>query len=257
VRTTTLTTATTGDKTVLPPTFSRALVGNGGYAGKTVGACSRAAIGKTGSGETKSFTMARCEYNNYLTTHSNTLPPRPSGSTPPKAAYEAVFRLHATSTTSYCAGSPGASSPGGYGMIVPNSGTCHTDLSLATSSSGTWTQGRTSNSTTSGDCDGGFDASISGDMVLLITLYDAVTPSGTDYKYRESDFVAFVVTGYHWGTTGASSSSSITGTNYCTGSAQCVYGYFVSKYKTDGTSKTDGGTDLQESTYATVVQTVA
>src|SRR5205823_8185116 len=107
-----------------------------------------------------------------------------------------------------------------------------------------------SNAASAAGCQSGFDASINTGgtpLVLLISIYDAVTQSGSNFNFHEVDFVGFVITGYHWGT--SYDNERFSSPTHCTGTDYCVYGYFTSK------SGTQGGTKLNND-YDSIVRTV-
>ncbi len=230
---------------LLPPTFAGAVVK--GYGGRQMLACARAMWGGAGSDVTKAITMSLCEYN-AITSNGANLHGEPDRD-PTMPAYEKVFLPHSRAKSLYggCAGSLS-----GWDFILAThdgltkSSSCHNDTDVANAD---YEDGiNFSDGTTR--CDSGLSASISGPIMLLVSLYNTVKPGsdpacpaniaayGTSYPcYRTVGIAGFVITAYRF-----SGSSDQLGSAYPTSSNsttcsnngnQCVFGYFTSVARTD------------------------
>jgi hypothetical protein len=58
-------------------------------------------------------------------------------------------------------------------------------------------------------------------------VYDGAGGSGHSGAYHIKGFAAFVVTGYNLPSGSLKDPSLVTGSNYCSGSNKCVYGFFT------------------------------
>jgi Putative Flp pilus-assembly TadE/G-like len=209
-------TRTTGGSSLLPPTFSRTLVGNAGYDGASVVACARAAWGPPKAVSTIAMTMSLCEWQAATAGGTTYAPPPPYPPNPPTSV-ERVVRLHGYGTE--CGGGEsGMNLPGGFGWVDSDS-SCQVEINVEN------TYSSDPGVSAPGPCATALQTARDTRAVIYMPVYDGVAGSGTSATYSLIQFAAFVVTGYDL--PGFSAPSWLTGANHCTGNDKCVYGFFT------------------------------
>lgn len=253
-------TRTRDDSTLLPPTFGRAVAGNSGYNGATVGACSRAAFVEyvppivtpppttppTGTPTTpptptptvtppmpneqmwtKAVMISLCEWR-QITANGTKIYDYDQKST---ASMVSVFRQHeqlaAGSGSALCATPRTLTTPNGYDWLpVYQNDKCHNYVKAGQ------TVTARPVSTGESDCYGGLSASVKGKIALTFSIYDSVTGTPGNFKYHIVGVSGFVITGFRFKD---KQMDSIVGpSNLCTGNEKCIYGYFTDKYLVKG-----------------------
>ncbi|GIJ50851.1 hypothetical protein Val02_77370 [Virgisporangium aliadipatigenens] len=217
-------------RVVVPPSFARALIGRENSAGTPVSACARAAAGQrpptTGPGDgradptlplemaTPAVTLAECYRAGYgyaTTERALRVVPDP---TDPCATAPAGLGFLAGPT---CTGTYAADRPAGHPGAAAPDPTCQNVL------------------------DGYVDRA----TPMPVPLYDTAGPGG----YHLVGFAALRLTGYHL--PGRARPSTLTGTDPCTGTETCLYGWFT-QYSypivRGGGTRRDGVTSLQTRT---------
>ena len=121
--------------------------------------------------------------------------------------------LTKTSGTTGCTGPSNLNVAGGFGWLAVSSGTCGTKTSIPNI-----IMSDPGNSVPSG-CSTSSFSSLVGSTVLL-PLFDDSTGTGSGATYRVYGYVAFRLTGYHFG-------GQYSVGNPCNGNARCVKGYFT------------------------------
>jgi hypothetical protein len=230
-------TRTSSGSTLLPPSFARALAGNGAYPGKNVKSCARAAWASATSGAGLAMTISLCEWN-AVTQNGNHFGPTPPD-TPPAVlppydiksaspnlnAYEVKLYLHTKGdggASGMCkpAGMSGSDLPGGFGWLLDSNGKCTAPITNDTYTAETGTGVPKA-------CKDALEAAWTNHpSVIYMPVYDG-DPWGTGANgtYHLKGFAAFVVTGYYL--PGLSAKSWLTGQSYCKGNDKCIYGYFT------------------------------
>lgn len=206
-----------GGSTLLPPVLARALVGNGGYAGSTVGACARASWGAPTTANTTAFTISACEWDAATGVGTSFAPPPPYPPNPAKS-FDRVLKLHTTSSGT-CATEPaGADGPGAFGWTVDATGTCQVSVTDNTYKADT---GVSAGST----CKDALAAAWAARTPVLIPIYVKITGTGANTTYTLKGFAAFVVTGY--ALPGFKKSDWLDPSKDCKGSDKCINGFFT------------------------------
>jgi Flp pilus assembly protein TadG len=211
----TTTTATAGGGTLLPPVFARALAGNAGYSGTSVGACAQAAWGGEGSGKALPLTISLCEWSAATANGATFAPPPPY---PPYPSGEVALKLHATNDPTGCPSSApsGSNLPGGFGWL--DSSNCQT----------TTTAGGFASS------DPGVSASSCADALaalvgtlLYLPVFDQASGTGSGGQYHIQGFAAFYLDGYVLPGAHPNTVNPHGGVTKCKGSDKCIYGWFT------------------------------
>jgi hypothetical protein len=210
---------------IYPPTFAQTLSGNGGYQGSTVRACARATLGTPARG--MALTFSHCEWA-YWTNSGAKVANGPDFV--PGTSVEVVLKTHDSQNPPPpgCeAEEPGSDAPGAFGWTnrISKSG-CETELFNGVYST------ETGNDAPNACRDALDDATKPGarPTVFYIPIFESVTGTGANTKYKVSMVAAFVPTGYFlgegkpWVKSSWLPGSSIT---ECRRQERCVYGYFV------------------------------
>jgi hypothetical protein len=228
----TRTETSTGDS-VLPPIFGKAVLGDN-YNG-TIHACAQAQWGIAGvPAGSLALTISQCAYNNAISKHNVAHPPpySPVPGADPGGKYEAVFYFHSdptksagadpTGTDSGCGTPPSGGTPisGGFGSTCQQLSNCSQDsgtCATAFSSAGNWYANNPGASITS-SCLTELDQLWKSHTPVLIPVYDCTSNitncqttyagcpclgsncgSGSNAAYHLQTLAAFVITGYHMG----------------------------------------------------------
>ena len=218
---------TSSGSSLVPPFLARTLLGNGNYKGSTVFACARAQWGPPATATATSLTIDDCVFESATNdgTSFAQAPPYPQNPQPSKS-YDQVLNLSTDS-------SDGCNT---FNWTTDN-GNCSasfsTDYDAISVSDGV-----------PSDCVSVISTSQTNRTVILVPIYGNGDSCGhgQDAAYVLEGFAAFVVTGYHFGTKGPSAADWLNSKNSCTGSANCVNGYFVRTVLT--TQGTIGGQDM-------------
>ena len=221
------TTALPDGSTLLPPSFAQTLLGNGGYAGTTVGACARVAWGAPRAG--LAVTVSQCEWEDATEdgTDFPEQPPYPPNDVP-DPRYQVVLKLHDSQGNPDCAAGPsGWDRPGGFGWL--DDGT--------TENCNTETFDADPGNDTPDPCLDLLDSVTSQETAkaLYIPIYTKVSGTGRNAEYEIERMEAFVPTGYFFGAgNGKHKPSWLTDAEHCSDQERCIYGYFVNLRVTVG-----------------------
>ncbi len=218
--------------TLLPPVFGRAIVGNQNYNGTTVYACAQAEWGPPSAASGLAVTMSSCEWNQATNDGTELAQPPPyPPNTAPSPSIDRVLELNNMSN-------PGCPNMGGavdeFAWTDDPGNDCQTGVI-----SGTYDDAGTDGIPSA--CESVFEAAQANHTVVFLPVYvcdPSATGEGTTYTLE--GFAAFVITGYHF--SGFSASDWLDPSNNCTGSDECINGYFTQALST--TPGPIGGTDL-------------
>lgn len=206
--------------TLLPGTFAKAMAGESGYNGTSVGACARAAAGAPASIDGAAVTMSYCAWQAVTAAGTKLWSQFPTN---PPVSYEGVIYLHGThsgAASDNCApGNSGWQAPGGFGWL-DESGPCTAKVDT----SGTY--GGDTGVSPSQNCAIYLQNRISNKTVMWMPVFDGVQGTGQNTVFRLRGVSGFVLTGY--ALPGFQTKSTLTGTYPCNGSDKCLSGYFVS-----------------------------
>jgi Flp pilus assembly protein TadG len=212
-------TLTSGGSTLLPPSFSRTLLGMSSYKGSTVLACAQAEWGAPSATSGVAVTFSACEWDQA--TQNGTVfaqpPPYPPNTIPP-ASLDQVLKLHTTSGTSCPTEPSGADGPGLFGWTDDPNSNCTTPI--INGSFG----GNTGNSVSQA-CKTVLAADQANRTLIFIPIYVSISGTGANGVYALKGFAAFVITGYHL--PGFKASDWLNPANDCKGSDTCINGYFT------------------------------
>ena len=204
--------------TLLPPSFARALPGNGGYNGSTVGACAQAEWGPPQTGTTMALTISACE-RDQATSQGTVFapsPPYPPDPAPPPSA-DQLLTLGASPGSS-CSGEPaGADGPGAFGWTDDDTGAC--SVAITSAAYGDNTQASAGQS-----CLPALATAVASRAPVELPVYVSASGTGSG-AYTLKGFAAFVITGYQLPS--GSAPDWLNPANSCPGSAECIDGFFV------------------------------
>ncbi len=228
-------TGTAGGETLLPHSFSRALVGSA--EGGTVLACAQAAWGPPASiATTIPLTFSLCEWNAWTFGGTVFAPPPPYTPAPnsyPDASLEHALKFHTPSdTVGGCrpSGSPGLL-PGGFGWL--DGDPCNVVVTDGWAPSDTGVSG-----STCGDL-----LADAVDSVIFVPIFTEAAGTGSGGEYHIDGFSAFYLTGYSIpGVRPNRVDSVATGRRLCRGADKCIYGYFTEGIVSGGGTIGGGGT---------------
>ena len=209
-------TLTASGSTLLPPSFARALLGNGSYQGSTVGACAQAEWGASSAAVTTSLTFSGCDWS-QATRNGTDYGPAPGSGSSPSPSLDTVLVLGANANTG-CASDPASTDgPGTFGWTIQDSPHCTLDVQDSSPYEG-------SNRQSPGVCQDAIATAQAQHSTLIVPVYSRCTHGGTS-SYTLKGFAAFVVTGYSL--PGSSASDWLNPANSCSKNQVCVNGYFT------------------------------
>lgn len=230
---------------LLPPTMSRALLGNATDAGRSVGACARAAWGAVGGLGTIPLTISLCEWESMTADGTDFAPPpEPDGSYPAgyPVAYEKALHTHQGAdgdAAGTCASGPANSDiAGGFGWLVPEGSSCEAyydeDESGVVADPG---------ASIPSECR--HDLAPLVGQLLYIPIFNDVT-AAPDRVYTIDGFAAFYLSGYGKIPSAIPNrvASIATGVHLCTGSEHCLYGWFTQALLPGDATIGSGGSDF-------------
>lgn len=221
--------------TVIPPAFARALLGNANYQGTTVLACAQANWGGLSSADTAAFTISACTWDQATAqgTVFASAPPYPPSALP-APSLDQVLSLSGSGSGSGCPTEPnGSDGPGIFGWTIDQTGTCGIDVTSTTYGDNTGVSAGQS-------CKLLLASAQASRTVIYLPVYLSLSLTGSNGTFTLKGFAAFVVTGYHL--PGFSASDWLNPANDCTGSNNCINGYFTQALISSG--GTVGGPNL-------------
>jgi len=215
-------TQTASGSTLLPPVLAQTMLGNSGYQGANVVACSQASWGAPASATAAGFTIPACEWDQATQQGTSfapppTYPPNP----PPSPSFDQVLALTATGNGgSGCSTEPGgADGPGTFSWIAAPGSDCNTVISPPTFTG-------INGSPPTSQCEQLLQSAQQNQTPLLAPIYVSVAnPAGPPPTYTLKGFAEFVVTGYNLPDTFAS--DWLNPANDCQASSYCLNGYFT------------------------------
>ena len=214
-------TETASGSTLLPPVFARTLLGNSGYSGTNVLACSQATWGAPASATATALSMSACEWDQATQQGSDFAPaPTYPPNAFPSASYDQVLTYNAGGNGGAgCATEPaGADGPGTFTMVNHARGNCHAAVGPPTFS------GR-NRATISLSCELVLQAAQQNLTPLLVPIYVSASSGGGPLSFTLKGFAEFVVTGYNFPSFFAS--DWLNPANNCRGNNSCLNGYFT------------------------------
>ncbi len=201
--------------TLLPPSFARALPGDGGYDGSTVAACAQAQWGPPLTATTLAVTISACEWDTSTSLGTSFGPSAP-GLPAPSADQVLVLR---SAPGGGCPGEPaGADGPGVFGWTDDQTGACAVDI-------GSPAYGDDTGASAGQSCAQALASAAASRTPVDLPVYTSVTGTGATAAYTLKGFAAFVITGYQL--PGSAVSDWLNPANSCPSSDQCIDGYFV------------------------------
>jgi Flp pilus assembly protein TadG len=210
-------TAQVGGGTLLPYAFAQTLTG--APDGKTVSACAQSAWGTPSSMGALPVTLSQCEWD-AATAGGTAFPAQPPYPPYPPAAKETKLVLHSPTEgggscpTGYSGGAY-FDLPGGFGWL-DGGGSCQITTAV----------GSTVHSDTgasSSTCSDVITANVG--KILYLPIYSSASKTGKTYTI--AGYAAFYVTGYTLPAAHPKKVPSPIHGNWCTGSDQCIYGFFT------------------------------
>jgi Flp pilus assembly protein TadG len=229
-------TRTSGGSSLLPPVFAALLLGNSGDHGSTVKACAQAEWGAPSALQAGlAATISACTWDQMTNLGTTFAPPPPYPPDPlPLATQDVVLQYHGNGSNTSCTTEPsGADAAGNFGWTVDSTGNCQLYVSGSTYEAAPGTSA-------SAACKTALAADVANRTLIFIPVYVSVIQVGNNAYYTLKGFAAFVVTGYH--VPGASASDWLNPANNCSGSSQCLNGYFTQGLVS--TTGAIGGTNL-------------
>jgi hypothetical protein len=207
-----------GGGTLLPPSFARALTGNGDYDGTRVAACARAGWGPPSSAQASlAVTFSRCEWDAMTGMGTNYAPAPPYTSSTYPVSYERALYLHNTSGATSCPEGPsGSDLPGGFGWL--DSSGCR-----ATVSAEGWVADEPGVAAPN-DCKAVLPGLV-GKIIYVPIFVRTNGLTGSNGQYLIDGLAAFFLTGYYL--PGLDRSSVASGSKLCKGPDKCLYGWFT------------------------------
>lgn len=214
-------TKTASGSTLLPPVLAQTMLGNSGYKGDNVVACSQATWSAPASAIAAAFTIPACEWDQATQQGTSFAPPPTYPPNPfPSPSFDQVLTFTmAGDGGSGCPTEPaGADGPGTFSWISAPSGNCKTAVSPPTFQG---ENGTASNS----QCELLLQSAQQSQTPLLVPIYvSATNPSGAP-SYALKGFAEFVVTGYNL--PGYFASDWLNPANDCQAGNFCVNGFFT------------------------------
>ncbi len=211
-------TLTAGGSTLLPPFFARTLLGNAGYQGTNVRACSQAEWGAPTAATTVALTISACEWDQ--STQQGTLfapaPPYSQGALP-SLSFDQVLTLN-PGNGGPCATEPaGADGAGTFGWAQDQSGNCTLPVSGPSFPASAATSA-------SLPCQAVLQNAQQDQIPILVPVYVSLNAAAGTYALK--GFAEFVVTGYNLAP-GYFEPDWLDPANTCQGADYCLTGYFV------------------------------
>lgn len=203
--------------TLLPPSFAGALLGNSGFHGTTVYACSQVEWGAPTAATTVALTISACEWDQATQAGASfgQEPPYPPDVVPAPSMDQQLL-LSPGSGGGCTAETAGADGAGLFGWASHVNGNCHLFVS------GSFPQ-RTE-SGTSISCGELIQDAQQDQRPLVVPVYVALA----NQTYSLKGFASFVVTGYSFPDIGMSAPDWLNAANDCPDTTQdCITGYFV------------------------------
>jgi len=227
----------TGDNSgpgLLPPFLASVLVPD--YSGSTVHTAATANWGSpSGIAAGLPLTFSECEWLAATDDGASYAPPPPYASGWPTdsngESLERVIYFHDTTAAGFCnAGPSGADLSGGFGWLEPDSGECE-----ATTTTG-WFDDKTGVAVPTG-CKTDL-ASLVGELIYVPVFDQTNGLTGTNGEYQLAGYAAFYLTGYSFPS--ATQQSLVTGSAPCSGSSNCISGFFTQALLPQGGVVGDG-----------------
>ena len=211
-------TENTDGSSLLPAAFVRTLPGEADYKGTAVGACAQAEWGPPLTATTTAFTVSACEWDTATSLGASLAAPPPYPPSPlPDPSIDQVLKLRATAGSGCPSQSAPADGPGTFGWTDDQTGTCAMAVTGSTYAAGPDESGLS--------CAGALAAAVASRAPVDIPVYSSVAGTGSDAVYTLKGFAAFVITGYQL--PGSAASDWLDPANDCTGSDECINGFFV------------------------------
>ena len=208
---------------LLPPVFARALVGGRNYQGTTVYACAQAQWGAPASESTVGFTISACAWSAATGDGASYASlPNPPGYADQEIILHAPSGGHGaipTEDRNCLGGSDHSPSPGAFGWIRTQQGTCQVQISGPTYEAQTGVRA-------SNPCKDALHQAWLARTPVYVPVYSSVQLQGHYTGYTLLGFAAFVITGYR--VPGAQASDWLNPGRLCSaGGYWCIDGFFT------------------------------
>jgi hypothetical protein len=212
-------TETADGSNLLPTAFVRTLPGEAGYPGSAVAACAQAEWGPPLTATTTAFTISACEWDTATSLGTLLAPPPPYPPNPsPMPSLDQVLKLRTTASGGCPTEPAGADGPGVFAWTDDPTGTCTADIDSST-------YGADTGGSAGQSCTQALASAVASRIPVDIPVYASVTGTGSDAVYTLKGFAALVITGYQL--PGAAAPDWLNPANNCTGSDECINGFFV------------------------------
>ena len=217
-------TLTSSGSHLLPPVFARTLIGNSGYQGTQVQACSQATWGYPTTGTTAGLAISACEWDQATQQGTMFAPAPPYPPDPlPDPALDRVLTPDPGNGAGCGLEPGGADGPGTFGWLESRGGGCTAAVSPPAMAGG-------NQALESSSCLQAVQDAQQTYTPLLVPIY--VSASGSRPTFTLKGFAEFVVTGYNLPDPDGDGTSRSAGdwlvpANSCQGSTYCITGYFV------------------------------
>jgi Flp pilus assembly protein TadG len=211
-------TQTAGGSTLLPPVFARTLLGDSGYQGTDVGACSQAEWGAPSAATTVALTISACEWDQATQQGTSFAPAPPySQNALPAFSFDRVLTPNPGNGSGCATEASGADATGSFGLAMDQTGNCTLPVSGPSFPGGAGTS-------VSVACQTVLQNAQQNQIPILVPVY--VSLDGPSDTYVLKGFADFVVTGYNLAPD-FSAPDWLVPANSCQGTDYCLNGYFV------------------------------
>ncbi|HUB39624.1 MAG TPA: TadE/TadG family type IV pilus assembly protein [Streptosporangiaceae bacterium] len=209
-------TRTASGSTLLPPVFATTLMGSA-YQGTTVRACAQAEWGAPSTATAVGLAISACEWDQDTQRGTLFAPAPPYSQNPlPSASFDQQLMLNPGNGAG-CATEPaGADGSGNFGWAQAAPGTCTLAITGPTFPEST--------AAVTAACQTTLQNAQQNQTAILVPVYVSLNSAVNTYALK--GFADFVVTGYDFGP-GLSEPDWLDPANTCTGTNDCVTGYFV------------------------------
>jgi len=210
-------TRTASGSNLLPPVFATSLMGPS-YQGTTVRACAQAEWGAPSTATAVALTVSACEWDQDTQQGALFAPAPPYSQNPlPAVSFDQVLTLNPGNGAGCVTEPAGADGPGTFGWAQAAPGSCTLPISGPTFP-------ESAGAAVTAACQTALQNAQRDQIPILVPVYVSLNTASNTYALK--GFADFVVTGYNLGP-GFSEPDWLDPANTCTGTNDCVTGYFV------------------------------